>query len=276
MNPHSIYHADVGQTNQSFNHTGAGAVWQAAFQAVVWADRTIPEEAWDMLPPEIQEVIQLIRSLRRAEGIPAFVGGAGVSKVGARELLACAQEGLGERHERLCKAMSDVAARLVLSCIRPSGGLQDVGDSVIWGCAHGAAVQLVIDALQEPSWRSSQHSLKAKFDYLVHRIFSADAVRQEELEIAQRHLDYLMPLEQKIRKAMAIVRTLWMVQGGREGSGSGGSEATSDPLQDVAFLSGLHGKGWRARHSASYVESFHASRQDVLAVILDALSGKVI
>ena len=233
---------------------------------MVWQSRSLSAEELEQLPPEVQDVLQLLKGLREAVGVSTFVGPGSV--IQAREILACAQEGLRERHERLCKAMSDVVLRLIIECMKSTdtGDLNNLQGTVVWECAQGMAVHKIIQLLRSPSWEivSRNGSLSDKLGFLVRQLFHMNSRREFELADAQRNLELLLPLEEKLRKAMSVVRSLWLATT-KAGSAA---DRVPDPMQDTAFLAGLHGRSWHANHAEAFVNSFQASGEELLVGVL--------
>jgi len=243
---------------------------QSAVQAVVSHGHNLSEEQWERISPEVVEVLQLLRGLRRAEGISTFLGPCpGIMQ--AREILACAQEGLRERHERLSKAISDIVHRLLLNCLRGSAGqdLHNLQDVVIWDCAHSIAAQKMIDLLRSPSWvvLCSSGTFSDRVEYIIRNLFQMDARREAELERAQRCLDHVLPMEAKLRNAMAVVRALW-----RTISASAPPPSVNDPMQDKHFLGGLHGRTWLRDHAGAYIHSFQAPAHETMRAAFDSIA----
>ena len=248
----------------------------------MWQFGWLPDEDWARLPAEVQEVMLLLRSLRRAEGVSTFAAG-GVSNVDSRELLACALEGLRDRHERLALSMSGVATRLVLGCITDRShqsqgsssssssspaALADAEGSVLWSCAHGSAVQKLVDALNGPTLRDHSASLVSRLDSLLRRLLLPRHC-QAELEIARARLKHLLSLEERLSRAMAVVRGVWReARPQQQQQGEPGHQLVT-PLQDRSFMAALHGRTWGQRHAAEFAASFQASGEDILVALLN-------
>jgi len=163
--------------------------------------------------------------------------------------------------------MSDVVLRLMMNCLSSTSTneLYNLQDTVVWECAQGMAVHRIIQLLRSPSWEAvSCSGLCAKLDFLVRQLFHMDMRRESELASAQRRLEQLLPLEEKLRKAMGVVRSLWLAT-----TNPGDfTDRVPDPMQDTAFLAGLHGQNWKANHAETFLSSFHASGEELVVSVL--------